>query len=142
MAVYKYKLPYDVIIERQYTFLNKQKYVTRTAWGDIETGGSCIKLHAFKDYAWDGCSPKIKVGSNVIGIWDGFTHSKMLKPKTYFASLAHDLLYQLLPKHNLTRKEADLIFYELLKEADFELPNFYYGAVRLFGRVALNLGGN
>lgn len=142
MAVYKYKLPYSVIIERRFSFLDKPKYVTRTAWGDIETDGDFIKIHVFKDYAWDGCSPKIKLGSSVLGMWDGFTHYKMLVPKAYFASLVHDILYQFLPKHKLTRKEADLIFYELLREAGFELPTFYYWGVRAFGRVALKLGGN
>lgn len=52
------------------------------------------------------------------------------------ASVVHDWLYSFQCNLNLTRKEADKIFLEILKEEkiNFFLRIFMYFAVRMFGR--------
>ena len=62
--------------------------------------------------------------------------------KTYYASLAHDALYQIsdeLAKQGVIlgeahRKAADGVFLELLRKNSFRLRRQYYWAVRAFGR--------
>ena len=44
-------------------------------------------------YAWDGCSPKFQLGDLIFGTPDGVIGMNH-KPKTYIASMAHDILYQ------------------------------------------------
>lgn len=139
MSLWKFKLPYTVEISRKYDFIRKPSQVTQLPWGKVETSGSNFILTVYKDYAWDGCSPKIKTRNSIFGIWDGFYHAKTKKPKAYWASMVHDFLYQYLTEHNISRKEADKIFYYLLKESNFWLAPLYYLAVRALGRLAINI---
>ena len=61
-------------------------------------------------YAWDGCTPKCCVLDLSIGVPDGVVNADTGKPKTYYASLIHDALYQFLPDDlPLTRPNLQLI---------------------------------
>jgi len=85
-----------------------------------------------KGYAWDGCTPKFTFLDLVFGTPDGAI-GKHGKPKTYYASMVHDALYQYKSEVPISRKEADKLFYEMLKEEDFYWSKVYYFAVRAFG---------
>ena len=90
-----------------------------------------------KDYAWDGCSPKLLKILDIfwLGTPDGLIDIKTGKPATYYASLVHDALGQFAKKEPekmpFNRKERDLMFKEMLE--GFALKWFYYLAVRIFG---------
>jgi len=81
-------------------------------------------------YAWDGCTPK----QSILGLWlvgtpDGHVDYRTNKQKCYYASLVHDALYQ----YELgTRKHADRLFRQMLKDVGFQLASVYYYAVRWF----------
>lgn len=98
-------------------------------------GTVTVKGSYKKGYAWDGCSPKIKFKDICIGIPDGVLNWATKKPKTYYASMIHDVFYQFSPNLQkiVRRKEVDLLFYNNLKENNFRLAGLYYGAVRLLG---------
>lgn len=94
-----------------------------------------------KEYAWDGCTPKVPVLHIMIGIPDGVVDSRTRKPKTYYASLVHDALYQFLSDGlTISRGEADRCFLRLMAETGFALRYPYYIAVRLFGGMFRWLG--
>jgi hypothetical protein len=85
-------------------------------------------------YAWNGCSPKFCLFDFLIGTPEGVVHKDSEKPKTYYASLVHDALYQFLEKElPLDRKQADGAFLRLMKESEFAPATLYWLAVRLFG---------
>lgn len=89
-------------------------------------------------YAWNGCSPKFCLFDILIGTPDGVVHSVTGKPKTYYASLIHDALYQFLPDGlPLKRSEADRCFLKLMAETGFRPRMLYYIAVSLFGGIVL-----
>lgn len=83
-------------------------------------------------YAWDGCSPKKIIKDLLVGTPDGAPGFDG-KPKTYYASMIHDALYQYKSSVPVTRAQADKLFYDMLLEADFYWAKTYYRAVRLFG---------
>jgi hypothetical protein len=63
-------------------------------------------------------------------------HVRTGRPKTYFASMVHDALYQFLDADSpITRRQADDAFLRLLAESDFAPRGLYWLFVRLFGRV-------
>lgn len=85
-------------------------------------------------YAWDGCTPKYAIWDIVLGIPDGVPNSITEKPKAYYASLVHDVLYQFLDADlPFTRSGADRIFLEILTRDGFAPRWVYYAAVRIFG---------
>lgn len=86
-----------------------------------------------KGYAWNGCSPKFVVLDTIVGTPDGNVGNPGV-PKTLYASMIHDALYQYKAEVPITRKEADLLFYKMIKENKFLWSNVYYRAVRIFGR--------
>jgi hypothetical protein len=87
-------------------------------------------------YSWDGCTPKFSLFDIVFGIPDGIPNQVTKKPKAYYASLAHDVLYQFLDADlPLTRAQADRIFLELLARDRFAPRPIYYIAVRALGGV-------
>lgn len=95
-----------------------------------ETGGITVT----GGYAWNGCSPKFCFFDLLLGTPEGVVHVDTQKPKTYYASLVHDALYQFLPDGlPLKRRHADAFFLRLLKESDFAFGRVYWLAVRLFG---------
>jgi hypothetical protein len=112
-------------------------YVYRDAKGKvrliIEADG---KITVTKGYSWNGCSPKLCIFDINIGTPDGVVHKCTGRPKTYYASLVHDALYQFLGVNSpVTRRQADFCFLRLMKESDFCLRYIYWAAVRLFGRI-------
>lgn len=97
----------------------------------IEQGGRIIVT---RDYAWNGCSPKFCVFDILLGPPEGVVHVRTGKPKTYYASLVHDALYQFLPDGlPLKRRHADRFFLLLLAESEFAPRWLYWAAVRLLG---------
>jgi len=65
---------------------------------------------------------------------DGVVHKDTGHPKTYYASLVHDALYQFIPDGlPLGRRHADRFFLLLMAESDFSPRWVYWVAVRVFG---------
>lgn len=106
-------------------------------WLGISTDGTIrVKGTRGEGYAWDGCTPKFNFLQNTWGICDGSTikfGEKDYKPYAYYASMIHDALYQYKRCAPITRKEADLIFYQMLKQAGFKWAPVYYFFVRGLG---------
>ena len=106
-------------------------------WLSIENGLVTVKgsFNNKKGYAWDGCTPKFNFMDITWVIPDGKTiqHTEPISgkthyaPITYYASMIHDALYQYKRCIPVTRKEADLIFYDILKGSKFSLAWLYYG---------------
>jgi hypothetical protein len=85
-------------------------------------------------YAWDGCSPKICIFDILLGTPDGVVDSTTKRPKTYYASLVHDALYQfLLDGLPFTRRQVDGCFLRLMGQTRFAPRYVYWAAVRIFG---------
>ena len=59
----------------------------------LERGG---RITVTREYAWNGCSPKVCIFDLLVGTPDGVVHVRTGRPKTYFASMVHDALYQFL----------------------------------------------
>lgn len=88
------------------------------------------------NYAWDGCTPKFSLFDIVFGTPDGIPNEVTRKPKAYYASLLHDVLYQFLDADlPLTRAQADSVFLEILTRDRFAPRPVYYATVRIFGGV-------
>ncbi len=108
-------------------------------WLEIKPDGEIKVLGSFdRGYAWDGCTPKWNFLHITWGIFDGNTYRfgpGDYKPRTYYASMVHDVLYQYKRCAPVTRKEADLIFLEMLLKADFLWAQVYYIGVRMFGWI-------
>lgn len=65
---------------------------------------------------------------------DGVVHAGTGRPKTYYASLVHDALYQFLPDGlPLKRVDADRFFLRLMEKSEFGPRWIYWIFVRLFG---------
>lgn len=108
---------------------------TNGTWLFISNAG---EITVASGYAWDGCSPKIKVFDLwLIGTPDGILNISTGQPKTYYASLIHDALcqFQNHPSMPYSRSEIDQIFLERLQQDGFKLAKCYYWAVRAFGSV-------
>jgi hypothetical protein len=73
------------------------------------------------------------LGLIIIGVPDGHIDIGTGKPKTHYASLVHDVFYQYLEYVPVSKKEIDLLFYDMLRETEFPLAWFYYMAVVYFG---------
>ena len=97
----------------------------------IGTNGS---ITVTAGYSWNGCSPKFCLFDLMLGTPDGVVHARTGHPKTYFASMIHDALYQFLPADlPYTRRQADEIFLRLMAESAFSPRRLYWLAVRVFG---------
>src|SRR3989441_12713724 len=84
--------------------------------------------------AWDGCTPKFCIPDILLGTPDRLVDSKTTQPKTYYASLVHDALYQfLLDGLPFTRRQADGCFLRLMGQTGFAPRYVYWAAVRIFG---------
>jgi hypothetical protein len=113
--------------ERDWAFVDR----TGTVRLILRTDGT---ITVTRGYAWDGCTPKFCLFDLSVGVPDGVVHARTGKPKTYYASLIHDALYQFLPDDlPLTRRQADDCFLRLLARDDFAPRYIYYAAVRLLG---------
>lgn len=96
-----------------------------------------VKGTHYKGYAWDGCSPKLKIKDVYLGTPEAVLNFDTGKSKTYYASLIHDVFYQFSKevKSFIRRKEVDRELYALLKRDNFVFSGLYYRAVRLFGWI-------
>ena len=81
----------------------------------ISANGNYLRVH--KGYQWNGCTGAIDTKSNLR------------------ASLLHDALYQLIQCgwKGMTYKQADELFYLVMKSGGFKFARLYYIGVRLFG---------
>lgn len=113
----------------------------RKSYAFFDKNGNCrLEIHSNGDarilsgYAWDGCSPKFSFFDILVGTPDGIPNELTKKPKTYYASLMHDVLCQFLEINpDVPRKKADKIFFELLERDRFAPKYLYYFAVSVFG---------
>ena len=97
----------------------------------IETNG---RMTVTRGYAWNGCSPKVCFFDLLIGTPDGVIDPDTRRPKTYFASMVHDALYQFLRAESpISRRQADHCFLRLMAESHFKPRYVYWIAVRLLG---------
>ena len=97
----------------------------------LTTDGTITVL---KGYAWDGCTPKLCLLDILVGTPDGAVYQGTGRPKTYYASLVHDALYQFLPEGvPLERSQCDECFLRLMERDRFALRYLYYVVVRLLG---------
>lgn len=104
-----------------------------SAWLSIESDGT-VTIPA--GYAWDGNSKKF----NILDLWvvgtpDGRIDIETGKPKTWYASLVHDALYQYYGYHGLQRREMDGVYRLLAKESRFLLTPVYWFIIRLLGGI-------
>lgn len=119
----------DLKVNKDYAFRDKTGKIRLT----IETDG---KLTVLRGYTWNGCSPKFCFLDLLLGTPDGAVYAPTGKPKTYYASMVHDALYQFLDAEApITRAQADACFLQLMEESDFVLRGPYWFAVRIFGRL-------
>ena len=118
----------DLKVNQDYVFRDENGIVRLI----LETDG---KLTVMRGYTWNGCSPKGCILDLLIGTPDGAVYKPTGKPKTYYASMVHDALYQFLNTDApYTREEADTCFLQLMEESEFILRGIYWLATRLFGR--------
>lgn len=129
---YKYKyytktdivfvLPYNVT--EWYEVINFIDSTTNKIWMSIRKN----KIHIYKNYAWNGCSPK-----KWFGIWWGTPDFN----KTILASLLHDALcqFQTTKDFPFTEKEKDHLFFEILKLERFILRGVYYSGTRFGSKL-------
>jgi len=111
----------------------------------LDSKGQCrLTIHVdgraiiHKGYAWDGCTPKFQLFDILLGIPDGVIHTQTKRPKCYYASLVHDVLYQFLGCDlPINRADADHLFLFYLSRDHFILRSIYFWAVRLFGGIFL-----
>mgnify|MGYP001195159267 CR=1 FL=1 len=91
-------------------------------------------IHA--GYAWDGASPKFKLGPIVFGTWDGDWQDELGEPLLHELTLVHDVLVQVrgvAPKKVAYKyKDNDQHFRSGMEQKDFTFTKLYYGAVRLY----------
>lgn len=94
------------------------------------------RLSIAAGYAWDGCSPAIKLGP---GFWLGTPDGPLGwdgRPVTWRASLAHDALCQFRPElRGMTKAASVALFARLLAEdrAPGWIQTLYPAAVDRFG---------
>jgi hypothetical protein len=120
-------------IQQDYAFKDKDGTVRLI----LEQGG---KVTVTGGYAWNGCSPKFCFCDILIGTPEGVVDAVTEKPKTYYASLVHDALYQFLPDGlPITRRDADICFLLLMQATAFRPRLIYYLVVRLFGGLVLHI---
>jgi hypothetical protein len=116
-----------LIIKQDYAFKDKNGSVRLI----LEQGG---KISVTRGYAWNGCSPKFCCFDLLVGSPDGVVDDRTEKPKTYYASLVHDAMYQFLPDGiPVTRRDADRCFLMLMEETGFRPRLIYYLVVRILG---------
>lgn len=131
MGVYVYCINGDYLHQssiRGYSFENE--------WFTLKEDGTVIIKGTNRNgYAWDGCSPKIKIKDVYFGTPEGVLNFKTGVSKTFYASLVHDVFYQFSKdiKSFIKREQVDKEFYVLLKENEFRFSGIYYYAVRLLG---------
>lgn len=128
-----FTLPEDFSWESGFPVVGEWEFRDRTGAVRLILNQSGI-ITVTRRYAWDGCSPKFCVFDILLGTPDGVVDSTTKQPKTYYASLVHDALYQfLLDDLPLKRWQADRCFLRLMTKTGFAPRYLYWGAVRLLG---------
>jgi len=124
--------PWIFKLTEDFTLVTDCKGITfRSDWFTITEDG---RMTIRKGYAWDGNSVKLDVCDLfIIGTPDGVIDVQTMKPKTWYASLVHDALYQYYGYHGLLRSEMDLIYLLLARKAGFFPAPLYYAVIRLLG---------
>ena len=136
-----------MLVRRHWTLKLREDRTVQTRWrptedyenerGRLTTDG---KLTVFKDYAWDGCSPKFLLfGWFVIGTPDGPIDIETGEPASHDESMTHDWGYQFMKALlalGITRKQIDA---ELDQGKGSKMPwwvrRLYYRVVRAVGGV-------
>ncbi len=94
------------------------------------------RIRILRTYSWDGCTPKVCFFDVMVGVPDGVVDSRTRRPKTYYASLVHDALYQFLNADlPYTRYQADGFFLRLMADTGFWWRYVYFAAVVLLGGI-------
>ena len=107
-------------------------FLINNDWAQINYDGTILIK---KGYSWDGCTPKFSFWDIVVGTPDGIIDKQTGKPKTYYASLLHDAMYQFANKDIVKRKDVDSEFLRLMQRQNFKLAKLYYYVVRIFGGI-------
>lgn len=133
MSVYVYCLKEDY---RYQSSITDREF--ENEWFKLSKDGAVIvKGTNYKGYAWDGCSPKMKIKDWYLGTWEAVLNFDTVQSKTYYASLVHDVFYQFAKdiREFVKRKEVDREFYNILKRDGMRFAKIYYVGVRLFGWI-------
>lgn len=146
MAIYKYCENRDLVFTTKHYVGHFENEFLKLEGHTIIIFGSHLK-----GYAWDGCSPKWEWLDLYLGTPDGVVRKQEAEvltereapdggrmcevqtsyvPKTYYASMVHDILRQYQKELPITVKTGDLIFLEFLQLAKFKRAKLYYRAVR------------
>lgn len=149
--VWKFCENRDLVFTTRYNVGNFENEFLKLSGNFITVFGSHLK-----GYAWDGCTPKWEILDFLPGTPDGVVRKQQVEvitdriapdggrwcevqfdyvPKTYYASLVHDLLYQFKADVPVSRKTTDLIFFEMMRATKFKPAKLYYLAVRLVGGI-------
>lgn len=131
MAVYVYCIKEDYAYKSSITGRSFEN-----EWFKLSPDGTIIvKGRNKQGYAWDGCSPKKKIGDVYIGTPEGVLNYAEGHAKTYYASLIHDVFYQFNKELRsiVMRKEIDREFYLILKRDGFRHAKLYHWFVYAFG---------
>ena len=130
-----YRLDHPVTWRSGHPFPHDMAFndLTGTRRLEITSDGAITVLAG---YAWDGCTPKFNFFDVLFGTPDGVVDTRTGRPKTYYASLYHDALYQFLGTGlPLRRVTVDRFFLRLMTATDFRPRSLYFAAVRLFGNL-------
>jgi hypothetical protein len=137
------------VLEQDYVY-NLSRYLPNN-WNEgcaflDSKGNRRLEIHpngdarVLADYAWDGCTPKFFLFDIVIGTPDGIPNKITKKPKAYYASLLHDVLYQFLDAGlPLSRKKADQVFLNIMTRDQFAPRKIYYAVVRILGGMVRHI---
>ena len=118
------------VLKDEYKINTQSKRRIRTNFILLDYDGV---LTIYSGYAWNGASPKFSLFDMVFGTPEGIKN-KNDKPKTYYPTLVHDALYQLSTIADIgNRKNADKLFYDMLRKERFKSAKLYYIIVRLLG---------
>jgi len=107
-------------------------------WFNLAADGMVTIKGSYKTgYAWDGCSPKIKLFDIYLGTPEAVLNFTTGVSKTHDASLVHDVFYQFSRKIKgfIKRKDVDQEFYKILTANHFRFAKVYYLAVRALGWI-------
>ena len=136
MSVYVYCIKEDYLYKSSITGRSFEN-----EWFKLEEDGTItVKGTNGRGYAWDGCSPKLKIGDVYVGTSEAVLNYDTGQSKTYYASMIHDVFYQFNKdlRSIVSRKEVDTEFYNILRRDGFKFARLYYYGVRALGWIWWN----